>query len=131
MGSGGGDTKKLDVNNVVSSLTLGLTGTAANQGVFGEDIKNRVNTGVNNVVGEVSGSNAERQAQWQKQVAKDAEAQRLKQIADKNLAAQNLDVASSNAARGLIDAKNAADKRGSSFNWNPPTNSDTTDFLGI
>lgn len=130
MGSGG-DGKKLDVNNVVSSLTLGLTGTAANQGLSGEDVKNRVNTGVNNVVGEVTGGNADRQAAWQKQVASDAEAQRLKQIADRNLAAQNLDVASSNSARGKIDASNAAAKRGSSFNWNPPSNSDTTDFLGL
>ncbi len=132
MGSGGGGQS---VNNQLNRVgdwintQLGVT-----EGSLGDAI-NRGNPNLEanlaNAGGEISGANSQRQRDWQKQVAADAESARLKDIKDKNLAAQTADVAASNTAMSLQKKASSSANNGSFFNWRNPGGPDVTDFLGL
>ena len=123
-------------NNVNVGLpTIGRVGDKINQvagGVKdfqGAIVDRAVIRPVTEIFGEVSGSNAQRQQDWQNRVAADAESQRLKEIADRTLAAQNADVSASSAAQ--TTRMGTSRSISSSFNWKAPGGPDTTDFLGL
>jgi hypothetical protein len=128
--SGGGKSPGLpslgDMVNTFLGVNGGSLGDAINRG------NPKLEQNLNNVGGEISGANSQRQADWQKQVATNAEAARLKDIADKQLAVQNTDVKASSAAGSA--QKTSWVSRGTSgfnLNWANPSGKDTTDFLGL
>lgn len=85
-----------------------------------------LHSNINNTAGYVSGANATRQQEWEKQVKDEAQAAQTK-IFNNNLQnLQNKDLAGSRAASLRLSV---SQKSGNTF-YNP-SNSDQTDFLGL
>lgn len=98
----------------------------------------KLRDGVNNIVGEASGSNFDRQQAYNKQVADNAAAAQADQIAKTNAANKSDDIAASSGAQGIRNTAAAAagGAPGSSLtllHFQNPTaapNPDEQDFLG-
>lgn len=86
-------------------------------------------TGYNNVFGELSGSNFQRQQDWQNQVTNNANAALVKSKSDANAFALQQDTQASEGIQGI---KNTALARAqAALQWNTSGAGSTKDFLGL
>ena len=121
--------------NQVLGIQSGSLGDKINSGInagakFVSGYYQAIGRGVSELYNEVTGFNRQRQQDWQNRVAADAEAQRLKQIADNNLAAQNADTAASYTAQ-MARLGPTGNNAGIRLGWSGAYGPDTTDFLGL
>lgn len=129
--SGSGDGKKSnpleELGNTIADTFVRTANNFVDVATLGH--RQELYNGVNQAVGELTGKNYERQAAWERQVAADASAEYNRQVKERQNAAEQNDIAASNAAAGSRKSSRSLGG-GPGLNWQDP-NKDVTDFLGL
>lgn len=142
MSGGGGPSLGDKINTTIENTKKGASiGDSINTflGVDGGSLGDAINRGnpklesnLNNVGGEISGANHQRQEDWQKRVASDAAAAQATDIKNRQTASYNNAVTASNTAQSLqTQMTQRLSGQYGIMNWSAPNSRDTTDFLGL
>jgi len=138
MGSGGKPVIEIPKINTVGDFlnVFNPINHLMNQGIFGDGAK-KFNDGitggsdhvVRDVWGEITGSNKQRELDFNNKKKDEATAAYNAEIATRELASQNADVAASRGAKRKSGS--GGGRGGVNFNWQDPGALNTSDFLGL